>query len=516
MTIQRTWPNPVYRWFHRAGAMALVMACGACGGDGDSPSNATPAFTESAVLLADFANAGTSSKALVLWDPAHPDTVLVTVPSDDTSVWTQSVASLDANVVDSGGLFSFQRKAHSLTVQGGHLVDLNLQGGTSHSTRQISNLGSIQSLGGVWPLDSTGQIGWLTVFTGSGTYAVRTDMSSTQPPLSLGTGQLLDVLRDAQGTALSLVMLTEDDNGSWLDFRDVATGAQTLTRVAVTQGQTVWLGADPAQSGLGHVVLNGALRSVRWSSAGVSLDAAVLDTVADPVNAHTANMAVSYFADGLTFKSVQADGTVSILGTLSSTITDEPASDLTDAGDALIASRITPLVPQCCVTIDSLRKSDGQVTTLYSSTTGARLRGTGAGWLVFTGISGSTSAPNTAVIMHSDGSGAQTLGLFAGLVQSKQWAPGQPPVVTAVLTCTPSATNASICGPGALTQWDLATGTSLVLGDLAGQGTANAQAREGMLSTLSMASYTQPTARDAWQFTAGQANSLVRITRNLP
>ena len=57
MTIQRTWPNPVYRWFHRAGAMALVMACGACGGDGDSPSNATPAFTESAVLLADFANA---------------------------------------------------------------------------------------------------------------------------------------------------------------------------------------------------------------------------------------------------------------------------------------------------------------------------------------------------------------------------------------------------------------------------------------------------------------------------
>lgn len=516
MTIQRTWADPVYRWFHRAGAMALVMACGGCGGDGGSPVDPPPPFTESAVLLTDFANASADSKALVLWDPAHPDTVLATVPSDETSTWNLSAASLDANLVDSGGLFNFQHQAHSLTVQSGHLVDLNLQGGTSHSTRQISNLGGVQSLGGVWPLDSTGQVGWLTVFADSGAYAVRTDMSSTQAPLSLGTGQMLDVLRDAQGAALSLVMLTGDDSGTWLDFRDVATGTQTLTRVAVTQGQTVWLGPDPAQTGLGHVILNGALRSVRWSSAGVSLDATVLDTVAVPVSAHTANLQVSYFADGLTLKSVQADGTVSTLGTLSSAITNGTASELIDAGDALIATRSIPLAPQCCVAIDSLRKSDGQPTTLYSGANSARLRGTGAGWLVFTGISGSTSAPNTTVVMHSDGSGAQTLGLFAGLVQSKQWAPGQTPAVTAVLTCTPSTTNASICGPGALTQWDLATGTSLVLGELAGQGTANAQAMEGMLATLSMVSGAPPTARDAWQFTAGQANSLVRITRNLP
>jgi len=298
---------------------------------------------------------------------------------------------------------------------------------------------------------------------------------------------------------------------------DAAFTVQNLPAVAAMASTDGWVGADPAQDGLGYLRIANQLLELHWSAGAVSVDTTNLHTFGNFTDAASIADAQSlYVDDGFTLLSV-ANGAVHAIGTFS----DVPAAML-DAGGYVAALESDGLAStQVRYQLETLRKSSGTLTLVESASTTLQLLAGSDQGLVLTG----TPEQGQGFVLASGDNVTRTpIGAqYVGVVRAASGHVDQPAAAVALLSCVAGASG--FCAPGPLTQTELAGGNS-VLGTLAASAPlVRGDATAGLLTSLPGQSLLstpggfgddETDARDAWQFTPADAGSLTRVTGNLP
>jgi hypothetical protein len=518
---------------------ALAVGLSACGGGGggqppDQGGSGGGNQPESAYLLAEFVAQDTNHQFIRVWDPAHPDVTIQQVPivAVDGVVWTAShLMFSDATSVDPAArAVTTLGHAKAFFASGGMVWAIDLRGGQSHVPVQVSAVVDANAVLRVWTLDAAGADAWLEVDGGLHGWAMRATMAPTDPGVSIDS--IPAALRDASGLPQYFLVALGGRNGTHMD--EVTFGVRTLdfAPVAVPALATMnvndgWLGADPAQAGLGYIRLDNAVQALRWSAAGASVDPAPLYPLANPIYALAATVGADavYVGDGTAVIAV-ANGVATPVGELGNA-----AGVLVDAGDYVAAAEFDVLQPptQCCNVIESLRKADSSV-ALLAAAEQLHLLGASAHDIVFAEDPAVPGAAPGFTLMAGDGSGRVDVpGTWIALVRAATAGLDQAAPATALLTCPTVPGQPGFCGPGALTQVDLASGASTGLGTLAPASLWMQAPNDDAVAGLPFAlggetKVDSPLGfgrhdtdhRDAWQFTPGAAGSLVRVTTNVP
>lgn len=290
-----------------------------------------------------------------------------------------------------------------------------------------------------------------------------------------------------------------------------------MPAVAAMVAADHWIGADPAQPGLGYLGIGGQLRALRWSAAGASVDGASLRTLAGNITATgVADADALYFNDGTSVLAV-TNGSVRAIGTL----TANPAT-LVDAGHHVAAlEAIGATTTQPIWQLETLDKSSGALTLVEGSSTTLQLL---AGYDDGLVLAGTPEQGQAFVLASGDNHTRVTIGAqYVGVVRAASGRVDQPAAPVGLLSCVAGTTG--FCVAGALTQTSLA-GSASTVGTLAASAPwVRGDAVAGLTTSLSGQTLLNSPAgfgddetdeRDAWQFTPGTAASLARVTSNLP
>jgi len=526
-----------WRAFACAVLAGAVVACGGGGSGGSNPPDDGGGQThpESAFLLAEFVATDTNGQFIRVWDPAHPEVAIqqVQIAKVNGIVWQSShLMFSDATSYDAATR-SVRTLGHAKAFfdSGGQVWAIDLRGGKSHAPVQVSSVADATIVKRVWPVDAAGDDAWLEVDGGLHGWAVRASMTPDTPAVSIA--DIPAVLRD--GTGLPQYFLVGLGGRSGTDVRAITYEVRTLDfkTVPISALATMddvdrdaWLGADPKRDGLAYIRLDGEVRALRWSASGASVDADSVMTLGDPIELTAATVGADavYIGDGPAVLAL-SDGVATPLGVLANA-----ARVLVDAGAYVAAAefdfRQDPTV--CCNVIEGLRKADGHVAPLAAAEQLDLLGATGdrvvfAEGPVADGARGFT-------LVAGDGSGRLDVpGTWVALVRADTAGVDQAAPPTALLTCPTASDRAGFCSAGALTQVDIASGTSTSLGTLAPErmrmqapgrdavaGLPYELAGETMIDSPEGFGWGDTDKRDAWQFTPGQAGSLARVTTNVP
>lgn len=520
-------------WGALAGAMlAALAACGGGGGGGGSgsaaPSGGTGGSTpESTYLLAEFVAKDSNHQFVRVWDPAHPDVAVQDVQIVVTNgiVWTSShLMFSDATRYDaSARQVTSLGHARVFYDNGGKLFTMDLRGGQSHAPVQLSSATDVFTTVAVFPMSADGADAWIDAQGGTHDWAIRTTMAAADAPVDVL--RIAAPMRDATSGLPQYFLLSHGHqdgthiSATTFQVVDGAFDGVSEPTVATMDARDQWLGADPAQAGLGYLRIGGALRALRWSAGALAVDAASAYTFSNPLGAlpGVADAASLYLNDGLSLLAV-TNGAVRTIGSFSTA----PGA-LVDAGTHVAASEAVSTAPTT-TQVETLRKADGALTLVEAAAPGLQVLGAGGQSLV---IVGTSEAGQAFVLASGDNQARQTAGSqFVGLVRAASRLLDQPAAPVALLSC-PAASTAGYCAAGALTQLDLSTPASATtLGTL---GTTSAWMRDdlvaGLVSSFGGQSFlsassgfgsNQVDVRDAWQVTAGTGASLARVTSVLP
>jgi hypothetical protein len=516
---------------------ALALGLSACGGGGGGtpPDQGGGGGTqpESSYLLAEFVAQDTNHQFIRVWDPAHPDVTIQQVPivAVNGVVWTASHLMFSDAIRYDPAARTVTTLGHAKAFfdSGGMVWAIDLRGGQSHAPVQVSAVVDATSVLRVWPVDAAGDDAWLEVNGGLHGWAMRATMAAATPGVAISS--IPAALRDASGLPQYFLVALGGRDGTnvravtyevrALDFTTVPVPA-----LATMDGTDGWLGADPAQAGLGYIRLDNAVRALRWSAAGASVDDGAVYTLANPTNVTAATVGADavYVGDGTAVVAV-ANAVATTLGELGNA-----ARVLVDAGDYVAAAEFDFLQPpaQCCNVIESLHKADGAVVQLAAAEQ-LHLLGANPQRVVFAEDPVAGAAPGFT-LAAGDGSGRVDVpGTWIALVRAATAGLDQAAPPTALLTCPTVAGQPGFCGPGALTQVDLASGASTALGALAPAslwmqaplydavaGLPFALGGETKVdSPVGFGSH-DTDRRDAWQFLPGTVGSLARVSTNVP
>jgi len=504
---------------------ASVAGCGG-GGGGASPAPSpapAPAPAESAFLLAEFVAADANHQFVRVWDPAQPTVAVQSVKlvMSNGIPWTSShLVFSDATRYDAAsGTVTTLGHAKVFYDNDGKLYSIDLRGGQSHAPVQLSSAQDVFLPAGATPMNAAGDDAWVDAQGGSHHWAIRATMSATDAPVSIW--RIVAPLRDAaSGLPQYFLASVGEQSGTHVqpttyEVVDAAFKVQDIPAVASMVASDGWAGADPAQAGLGYLVIARGLHELHWNAGGVTVDAASLRAfgIAPPVTP-VADAQSLYLNDGTTLLAV-ANGAVRTVGSF----TQVPTT-LMDAGGYVAAVEVGTVTP-IRYQVETLNKSDGSATLVEPpvATTLQLLAASDRGLI----LAGTPEQPQAFVLASGDNAVRTTLGAqWVGVVRAASAPLGRPAAPVALLSCV--AGSLDVCAPGALTQLDLA-GTGTAVGSLAASapllrgdaiaglvGGLSAQTR--LLSVAGLAS-DETDIRDAWQFTPA-ASSLTRVTTNLP
>ena len=404
----------------------------------------------------------------------------------------------------------------------GSLFTIDLRGGNSHAPVQLSSASDVFTTVNVFPMSADGADAWVDVQGGGHDWAIRSTMAPTDAPRSVQS--IAGAMRDLStgfpqyfftslGTRAGTVVTPTTFQVVDASFNPVAQAV-----VSAMRSGDAWLGADPAQAGLGYLKVGSQVRALHWSAGAVSVDASALYTFADPLGSlpAVADASALYLTDGLQVLAV-SDGVAGSVGAFSSL-----PGELVDAGNYLVATEdrsTTPTTTQA----ESMRKVDGLLTLLEPPTAGLQVLGASAQAIV---LVGTPEAGQAFLLASGDNRVRQPAGSqFVGLVRQAAHALDQPAAPVALLSCTAAATT-GFCAPGPLLQLDItAPGNATTLGTLA---TSSAWMRDdetaGIASSFSGQTFLaapgglgsdEVDSRDAWQLAPGAGGSLVRVTSTL-
>jgi hypothetical protein len=509
--------------------LAFLVSCG--GGGSGSMGSATAGgngvtASESARLLAEFVALDSNHQYVRVWDPAQPDVAIqnVRISVSNGIMWTAShLAFSDATQYDPA--------ARTLTTLGhakvffdndGKLYSIDLRGGQSHVPVQLSSAVDVFTTVKAYPMSADGADAWIDVQGGANDWAIRTSMAATDAPVAL-RGIKAALRDDVTGLPLFFFAALGSQSGTHYvpTTYEVVDGGLSKRGVAAVDGMAagdVWLGADPGVAGLAYLEIAGQLRMLRWSAAGVSVDATSPYAFASGGTSVPAARSL-YVSDGTALLEL-ADGVVRSVGAFSVA----PAT-LVDAGGYVAATQAVVQVGATLTLtrVETLRKSDGLLTAIEEATDGLQLLGATDDRLI---LAGTPEAGQAFVLASGDNQLRTSVGTqFVGLVRAAGGRIDQAAAPVGLLSCTAGATT-GFCGAGALSQQVLASGTSTILGSLetsaawmrgdAIAGVPGALAGQSFLPTTAGLASDETDARDAWQLTSGTAGSLRRATTNLP
>ena len=506
-----------------------LTACGGGGGGGSTPTPPPPppppAPTESAYLLAEFVATDSNNQAVRVWDPAQPTVAVqnVKLVMSNGILWTSShLLFSDAT--------SYDATSRTVTTLGhakvfydndGKLYSIDLRGGQSHVPVQLSSAVDVFMPTHVYTMNAGGDDAWVDAQGGSHDWAIRTSMAASAAPVNVRN--VVAPLRDAAtGLPQYFFAALGDDGTHPVAATYEIADAATFTQVAVpaVSGMVAadgWIGADPAQAGLGYVGIAGQVRELHWSASGVSVDAGNLRSLTGPSLRATAADAQSlYVGDGTTLLSL-TNGAARTVGSFAFT----PAT-LVDAGGYVAAVEISgATTTQPLYQVEAVDKTSGTATLIEPQSAMLQLLAASDRGLV---LAGTVEQPQAFVLASGDNLTRTTLGAqWVGVVRAASARVDQPAAPLALLSCVAGTTG--FCLPGALMQLDF-SGAGIALGNVtASAPMLRGDAITGLASSLSGQTLLNSPAgfgddetdrRDAWQFTPATAGSLTRVTSNLP
>ncbi len=507
---------------------SCLAACGGGGGGGSPtpPDNGGSSTPESAWLLAEFVATDSNHQFVRVWDPAHPTVAIQNVPLVQSNgiVWTSShLVFSDATRYDAGTqLVTTLGHAKVFFDNDGKLYSIDLRGGQSHAPVQLSSAVDVFLPAGATPMNAAGDDAWVDAQGGSNHWAIRTTMNATAAPVPVL--QIVAPLRSAAtGLPQYLFVSLGQRSGTHVtpvtyEVTDTSFTPLTVPGVAAMVTADRWVGADPAQAGLGYLRIANQLRALHWSDGAVSVDTANLYGFAALSQAPSVADARSlYFNDGGALLAV-SNGSVGSVGSFSAL-----PDMLVDAGDYVAATEITTaLVSQTFHQLETVRKSDGHLTLLEDASPHLQLLGATNQSLV---LAGTPEQGQAFVLASGDNSTRTTLGSqYVGVVRAASARADQPAAPVALLSCVAGSTS-GFCAPGVLVELDF-SGSSTTVGKLAATAPwMRGDATVGLEASLSGQTFLPSPAglggdetdgRDAWQFVPAGAGSLARITSNLP
>jgi hypothetical protein len=512
----------------------LTLACASlasdlagCGGGGGStpPSPPAPAPSESAFLLAEFVAADSNHQAVRVWDPAAPGVAVqnVKLVMSNGIPWTSShLVFSDATRYDATtGTVTTLGHAKVFYDNDGKLYSIDLRDGRSHAPVQLSSALDVFQPSAATPVDAAGDDAWVEVQGGSHHWAIRATMSAADAPLAVL--RIVAPLRDAATGLPQYFLATLGEHAGQhvvpptYEIVDVGFNVQAVPAVAAMVAADGWAGADPAQPGLGYLVIANALHELHWGTGGVTVDAASLQAfgnIGGP--APVADAQSVYVSDGTTLLAL-SNGSVRTVGSFSYLPTA-----LVDAGGYVAAVEISGATPtQPRYQVETLLKSGGTPTLVEPPAATLQLLAASDRGLV---LAGTLEQPQAFVLASGDNSVRTTLGSqWVGVVRAASARVDQAAAPVGLLSCV--AGTGDFCAPGTLTQLDL-DGANTAVGALAANAPMlRADAIAGLVGVL--ADQTQllspagfgnheTDGRDAWQFMPAGAGSLTRVTANLP
>lgn len=502
-----------------------LAGCGGGGGSPPPPPAPPPPAGESAYLLAEFVALDSNNQFVRVWDPASPAVAVqnVRIVQGNGIVWQSShLVFSDATTWDAASrTVTTLGHAKVFFDNDGKLYSIDLRGGRPHAPVQLSSAADVFTPVKAWAMDAAGDDAWVDAQGGSHDWAIRTSMAATAAPVNVR--HVIAPLRDAATGLPQFFFASLGDDGTHpvpATYEVADAGAFVQVPVPAISGMVAadgWIGADPAQDGLGYLAIGGQLRALRWGAAGVSVDGANLHAFGGFVRAAgMADAQAVYFNDGTSVLAV-ANSTVRSVGSVSAN-----PSALVDAGRHVAALEATgATATQPIYQLETLDKSTGALTLVEAPSTTLQLL---AGYDDGVVLAGTPEQGQAFVLASGDNHVRTSLGAqYVGVVRASSGRADQPAAPVAVLSCAAGSTG--FCVAGALTQTSL-TGSASTVGTLAASapwvrgeaiaGLPTSLAGQTLLSSPAGFGDGETDRRDAWQFTPGSASSLTRVTSSLP
>jgi len=521
------------RTMRRARLAWLTLACttfasglaGCGGGGGGSAPPPPPPAAESAFLLAEFVAVDSNHQFVRVWDPANPSVALqnVRLVQGNGIVWQSShLVFSDATRWDAASRTATTLgHAKVFFDNDGKLYSIDLRGGQSHAPVQLSSAADVSMPVRAWAMNAAGDDAWVDAQGGSHDWAIRTSMAAAAAPVDVR--HVIAPLRDgATGLPQYFFASLGDDGIHPVSATYEVADAATFTQVAVpaVAGMVAaddWIGADPAQPGLAYVGIANQVRALHWNASGVSVDAGGLHALSGlSMTAGVADAQAVYVADGATLLAL-GQGGVRVVGSFSLA----PAS-LMDAGAYVAGGEITGFMGlSATVQVEAVGKASGVRALIEPAQVDLKLLAAGdAGVLV----SHTADLHEAFVLESGDGRSRTAIGSQrVGIVRAASGRPDQPAAPVGLVSCPAGAPG--YCAAGALTQFTLAGSGTTLGANAAASAVLSTEAISGLVSPLAGQTVLSSPAgfgdgetdtRDAWQFTAGGASSLTRVTSNLP
>ncbi len=263
--------------FACASLAATLAGCG--GGSGGSstpppPPPPAPVPSESAYLLAEFVAADSNNQFVRVWDPANPGVAVqnVKLVMSNGIVWTSShLVFSDAARYDAASrTVTTLGHAKVFYDNDGKLYSIDLRGGQSHAPVQLSSAADVFLPASATTMYAAGDDAWVVAQGGSHALGDPPTMGATDAPVSIE--QIAAPLRDATtGLPQHFLVALGSRTGTHIvpttyEMVDAAFTPVTVPAVAAMARTDGWVGADPAQPGLGYLRIGGELRALRWSA----------------------------------------------------------------------------------------------------------------------------------------------------------------------------------------------------------------------------------------------------------
>jgi hypothetical protein len=510
----------------------LTLACATfacdlagCGGGGGGSAPPPPPAAESAYLLAEFVAVDSNNQFVRVWDPANPSVAVqnVRIVQGNGIVWQSShLVYSDATTWDAASrTVTTLGHAKVFFDNDGKLYSIDLRGGRSHAPVQLSSAVDVFMPVRAWAMDAAGDDAWVDAQGGSHDWAIRTSMAAAAAPVDVR--HVIAPLRDASTGLPQFFFASLGDDGihpvpATYEVAAAATFAPvSVPAVAGMVAADDWIGADPGQPGLAYLGVAGQVRALRWSAAGVSVDAGGLHALSGlHLTLAVADSQAVYVSDGAELLAL-GNGSVRAIGTFSVTPTS-----LMDAGGYIAADEITQVIGlEAIVQVETLDKTSGDLVLVEPASSGLRLLAGAAQGVL---LSHTADQHEAFVLASGDGHSRTAIGSQrVGIVRAAGGRADQPAAPVGLVSCVAGA--AGYCAAGALTQFTLANvattlgsnaAAAAVMSDDAIAGLVSALAGQTVLSSPAGFGDGETDRRDAWQFLPDSASSLARVTSNLP
>lgn len=525
------------------GLFSLVLAltaCGGGGGDSDSgstgtPPPASPPTAPEEFLFSAMGNSGTSQE-LIIADPANP------TPLRFSGLVSNSLEVFNLTFDSNMRRITLGRPTMVVFVQGGALFQASLRKSQPFGVRRISSLSSACSVDDWHPISfSTGDDAWIELTeagpdgdcsaTADNRQAfVRTSMPTTEAPTMLPAGvRILEALPDP-GTNALVGFIARDTRTAparlslysplLAHVADVAggSGRSSLEFLAFRPG--------PQLTSSAFVRSGNLLLQLDWSATAATLSGArhVFSTTPSDYTLHPSDSDAVYFADGHEIRRLGATGASSVLATLDVANGDMVwIEGLTSSHVVVQQASSSQRFPQAF----TVSKLGGTPARVGPATWSSQVVGIRNDDIVYQGAP--TFSPTlTLRRVRADGTGDQYINaMYRGAVMpvfSTTMPYLSNGTLTAVMWCE-LPFSAVHCATGEIRSYDVQSGAITTLGGLTHTGNGfyslhvNGWGYSGQPSVVTISGTLMSgagMATDYYLVQPGVANSLVRLTNNIP